>query len=178
LEGHHASGRLSGRDVTRAYEGAFLGFYTELERHLEQLFVGLIMGRYTVSGSNVRPLVRIDSEVVARRVIAGGQRYVDWLPYGHIDRRAPAFFSGGRPFNRIDGGDRTVLDRMLWVRNAVAHRSSHAMRVFRKNLVDGKGLPPDQRTPAGYLRGQHSPGQTRLEYFMALGVGVVGKVCA
>lgn len=177
LETHHASGRLSTRDVTRAYEGAFLGFYTDLERHLEQLFLGLIMGRYRVTGSNVRPLVKIDSELVARRVVAGGQRYVDWLPYFHIDRRAPAFLSGGRPFDRIDADDRRVLDGMLWVRNAVAHRSSHAMKVFRKNLVEGKGLPPDQRTPAGYLRGQHAPGQTRLEYFMALGVAAVGKIC-
>lgn len=178
LEALHASGRLSNRDVTKAYEGAFVGFYTDLERHLEQLFVGLVMGRYTVTGFNVRPLVKIESEVVVRQVLASGQRYVDWLPYRHIDKRAPAFLSGGRPFDRSDGGDRTVLERMAWVRNAVAHRSSHATKVFRSNLVDGKGLPPDQRTPAGYLRGQHAPDQTRIEYFMALSVGLVSKLCA
>ena len=52
------------------------------------------------------------------------------------------------------------------------------MRVFRSNLVDGKGLPPPQRMPAGYLRGQHAPDQTRLEYFMAQGANALGRLCA
>jgi hypothetical protein len=178
LEALRAGGKLSDRDVTRAYEGAFLGLYTDLERHLEQLFIGLVMDRYTVTGANVRPLIKIRSEVVVRQVVAAGQRYTDWLPYRHIDKRAPAFLAGGRPFDRIDRGDRQVLERMAWIRNAVAHRSSHAVKVFRSNLAEGKGLPPDQRTPAGYLRGQHAPGQTRIEYFMALSVNLVSKLCA
>jgi hypothetical protein len=149
-----------------------------LERHLEQLFIGLVMGRYTVTGAGIRPLVRIESEVIARRVVAGGKRYVDWLPYKHIDDRAPAFLSRGRPFDRIGSADRDVLTRMLWIRNAIAHRSAHAMKVFRRNLVDGKGLPLSQRSPAGYLRGQHAVDQTRLEYFMAQGTNAMNRLCS
>jgi hypothetical protein len=135
------------------------------------------MGRYTVTGHNVRPLVQIQSDAVARRVVAGGKRYVDWLPYVHLESRAPAFLSGGRPFDRLEKDDKVVLERMLWIRNAIAHRSSHALKVFHDQLVEGKGLPPAQRTPSGYLRGQHAPGQTRLEYFMAQGAIALGRLC-
>lgn len=179
LEEQHLAGRLSERDATRAYEGAFLGFYTDLERHLEQLFLGLIMGRYVVTGADIRPLVRIDSEVVARRIVAGGKnKYVDWLPFQHIDDRAPAFLSRGKPFDRLTSADREVLTRMQWIRNAIAHRSGRAMKIFHRQLTDGKGLPPSQRTPAGYLRGEHRLGQTRLEYFMAQGTNAVSRLCS
>ena len=101
LEARHSEGVLSAHDVTRAYEGAFLSYYTSLERHLERLFYGLLMGRYTISGHS-SPRVTIASERVAREVVAGDRRYVDWLPIVKTERRAPIFLSGGRPFDRLE----------------------------------------------------------------------------
>lgn len=177
LEGLHAEKRLSERDVTRAYEGAFLAFYTGLERHIERLFMGILMRRVVVSGRPARALVETSSEVTARRIVAGDRRYVDWLPIEHTTRRARHLLSEGRPFDRLLPVDTEVLEKMRIIRNAVAHKSNHASRRFRETLVDGKGLPPLQRTPAGYLRGQHAPGQTRLGYFMAQGVEAVERLC-
>jgi hypothetical protein len=176
LEQLHKAGALTQRDVTRAYEGAFLRYYTDLERHLERLFMGLLMSRFAVTG-NSRSLVQIRSEQVARQVLIGERNYVDWLPIQKTTDRAKTFLSRGKPFDRLSPADKDALHRMHLVRNAVAHQSGHALRKFRKHLVDHEGLPPVQRTPAGYLRGQHAPGQTRLSYFMAQGVQAMTRVC-
>jgi hypothetical protein len=176
LEGLNAAGVLSDRDVTRAYEGAFLSYYTDLERHIERLFLGLVMGRFVVSPSS-SSLVQIQSEVVARKVVGGGRRYTSWLPIRYTEDRAEVFLSRGAPFDRLISVDHDALERMRLIRNAVAHKSHGAMVQFNKNLIEGKSIPPKQRTPAGYLRGQHAPGQTRLSYLMAQGVAALDRIC-
>jgi hypothetical protein len=178
LEKLHKANRLSQRDVTRAYEGAFLSYYTALERHLEQLFLGLLMSRIVVSGRPARSLVRTGSDVTARRIVAGDRPYADWLPIDHTAKRAKKLLSGGRPFDRLSKVDTQVLEQMRIVRNAVAHKSSYATRRFHREFIEGNGIPPLQRTPAGYLRGQHAEGQTRLGYFMAQGVNTMNRLCA
>lgn len=177
LESLHREGQLSERDVTRAYEGAFLSYYTGLERHLEKLFMGLLMSRLTVTGRPPRSLVQTASDVTAYRIVAGDRSFADWLPFHHTKKRARKWLSGGRPFDRLSKSDIQVLEQMRIVRNAIAHKSSYSNRLFRREFVDGLGLPPSQRTPAGYLRGQHAAGQTRLEYFMAYGVNVMDRLC-
>jgi hypothetical protein len=177
LEKLHRNKELSQRDVTRAYEGAFLAYYTGLERHLEQLFMGVLMSRVVVSGRPARSLVTA-SEVTARRIVAGDRPYADWLPIRHTTNRARKLLSEGRPFDRLSKVDSRVLEQMRVVRNAVAHQSSHANRRFQMEFIDGNGIPPLQRTPAGYLRGQHAAGQTRLAYFMAQGVDAMDRLCA
>jgi hypothetical protein len=178
LEALNAAGSLSDRDVTRSYEGVFLSYYTNLERHIERLFMGLLMGRLEVSPPAARSLVEISSNTVARRVVAGGRRYADWLPINKTTDKAKIYLSEGRPFDRLMQVDREVLERMAVVRNAVAHRSSHATRQFQKRVIATTPVPPRQRTPAGYLRGQHAPNQTRLDYFMAQGVQAMDRLCS
>jgi hypothetical protein len=178
LEGLHAKGFLSSRDVTRAYEGAFLTYYTGLERHLERLFMGLVMARVTPSGRKTRALVQIASDRTARKVVSGDRAFADWLPIDKTTQRAARFLSGGRPFDRLRPVDLEVFERMHVIRNAVAHRSSHAGKRFKKQLIEGQGIPRYQQTPAGYLRGAHAPGQSRLSYFMAQGVDAVDRICA
>jgi hypothetical protein len=154
-------------DVHRAYAGALLTFYVDLEASIESVFMGLLMGRLNVSAAGFQALVVIRSDVVARKVIRGDRGYVDWLPYGHTRDRAAAFFSRGEPFGSLTSVDAQPLENVRLVRNALAHGSDQAMRAFRKRFVDGRGLPAEQRRPAGYLRGQHAIGQTRFEFLLA-----------
>ena len=178
MERLYGSRTLSKSDVTRVNAGAFLAFQTYVERSLERLFLGALMGRYEFAATSVRPLVDIRSERTARAVVSGGKRYVDWLPLNdEIDRRAKAFLSGGRPFASVSSGDRATLSRMLVIRNALAHESSHAMRQFRRTFTEGKALPPDQLTPAGYLRGTHTGSQSRFDYLLADAVAVIRRMC-
>lgn len=159
-------GDLTQTDLRRIYGGAVLSFFTYVERSLGRLFLGLLMRRFELSG--VTPLVEIRSERVARAVLVGASQYIDWLPF---DKRtvplANAFFSGGRPFATVPAQDVKTLERLRIIRNAVAHESSYAERVFKRRLVQSQVLPLSQHTPAGYLRGQHSIGMTRLNYHLA-----------
>jgi hypothetical protein len=122
--------------------------------------------------------VDVKSEVVARRIVTAGRKYVDWLPFDrHTEPRASAFLSGGRPFSKLENSDRRALDQLDVIRNALAHESSHSLRQFRRLYTEGKALPVDQLTPSGYLRGQHSIGTTRFTNTLNEVAGIFGRLC-
>jgi len=172
-----AEQRIPQVDVHRAYAGAFLSFYVDLERAMEDVFMGLVMSRLQVSKRGVRPLVAIRSEVVARKVVRGERRYVDWLPYGLTRDRAKAFLAEGEPFTSLNDQQARPFERARIVRNALAHGGGHATRQFRRTFTDGLALPPEQRRPAGFLRGQHAIGETRFENLVAECLFVVRALC-
>ncbi len=178
LERLNQTGALSTRDVTRTYEGAFLSFHTNLERHIERLFLALIMARVAPSGARTKSLVKIADHRVAHEVVSGDRPYADWLPLGKTKQRASVYLSQGKPFDRLQPVDIQVFERMQIIRNAVAHQSHHAKRRFKMALIDGQGLPPVEQNPAGYLRGRHTAGQSRLSYLMAQGVDTLERLCA
>lgn len=168
IESVCSEGRITQLDAEQAYRGAFLSFHSHIENTLEYLFIGLIRGRVSHRLTSVRPLISVQSDSVATRVVFSGRRYADWLPYNrHTFDRSKTFFAAGKPFTLLDKGDRRVLDELTVLRNALAHESSQAMRLFREQFTDGKALPPDQRRPAGYLRGFHAVGQTRFDFLTA-----------
>ncbi len=140
--------------------------------------MALVMSRVQTSDPDAESLVQIRSDKVAHAVIRGGRKYADWLPLEKTKERAPVFLSRGRPFDRLRDVDIQVFQRMQIIRNAVAHRSHHAKRRFKRALIDGQGIPPTQQNPAGYLRGPHATGQSRLSYLMAQGVDTVDRLCA
>lgn len=176
MERLHDKGELSLTDLSRVHAGAFVAFQAYAEKSLERLFLGTIRGRYV--GSDVRALIEVRSDVVARAVMTGGRNYTAWLPYEmNTEKRADAFLSSGRPFSRLSPGEKRTLDRLAVLRNSLAHESSWALRQFRKHYTDGKALPPGQLSPSGYLRGHHSAGQTRFSYHLAEAVAVFKTLC-
>ena len=167
MESLHNRGLVSLVDLHRVYAGAFLGFATFTERSIERLFLGHFMGRFVSGASSVRPLAACQSERVARAVVRGERRYVDWLPYWQTEERAEAFFSGGKPFTSLPKPKKKAFEDMMIIRNAIAHESSHALRRFRAAFVAGKALTPADHRPSTYLRGQHAAGQTRFNYLLS-----------
>ncbi len=169
---------ISRVDINRTYAGACLGFCTYAERSLERLFLGLLMRRFVHEAAAVQPLVDIRSDRVARAVVNGGRKYVDWLPYDQFtEPRAEAFLSRGLPFTAMNKDDRKALQRLFVLRNAIAHESKHSLRQFHAHFTDGKALSGDQLTPAGYLRGRHSADQTRFSYTLAEAVDIFRRLC-
>jgi hypothetical protein len=69
------------------------------------------------------------------------------------------------------------LHKALLIRNALAHPSRHARKMFLERVVGSLALPPNQMNPAGYLRGQHAVAQTRFEYLLAECGMVVRRLC-
>jgi hypothetical protein len=177
VERLHDQGALPLVDLHRTYAGAYLSFYVFVERSLERLFVGVLMNRYHFQQPDVRRLVDIRSDAVARAVVSGDRSYADWLPFDLTRKRAKAFLSGGRPFATLPNSDKKVFLRMGLIRNAIAHDSRHALKLFQDEFVTGKSLPPEQHRPPGYLRGEHAVGQTRLEYSFAEASAVMKQLC-
>lgn len=135
------------------------------------------MRRYTI-GVSVRPLVEIRSEKVARAILRGDRKYVDWLPFNLTARRATAFLSSGLPFSALGQQHVKAFERTSKIRNAIAHDSVHAQRVFRAEFVDGQNLPSWQHRPGGYLRGQHAGKQRRLDFLITEALTAVRALCS
>lgn len=172
------SRHITRTDAERAYAGAFLLYYAFVERSIERAFMGLLRGRLIAGTPGVRPLVTVNSDRVARDIVNSDRSYVNWLPYDRYTRkRARAFFSTGRPFSNLPKPERDKLARIAILRNALAHESAASLRVFEREFTAGKALRPNERRPAGYLRGIHSVGQTRFEHLVAEATDAIRALC-
>jgi hypothetical protein len=170
--------RLTRADIERAYTGAFISFFASYENAWEDLFFGLLMKRLNHPRA-VQPLVDIRSERVARSIVRGRAKgYMDWLPPERTSERAALFLGSGRPFSDVDSGDRAALNRYISIRNALAHESRHAILMFQRQVIAGRALPPSERRPAGYLRGAHALGQTRMNLALAELTLIFRRLCS
>jgi hypothetical protein len=178
FERMHTEGRVTRHDVSLFYEGIFLRTVTSFEGLMEDLFVGLLAGSIT-PGKKVHPRVTFQSHAVARDVMLSGRAYVDWLPYNFTDKRAEAFFRGGFPFCNLDKPDKKLLERIVLVRNAVAHQSRAARGRFEEEVIGTAPVLPIERTPAGYLRSifRTAPDQTRYEEMASTCAILARKLC-
>jgi hypothetical protein len=163
---------LSHDAADRMYEALFISAHVSVETFLEDLFVGLLVQGYGVISSRVDVVARVHvrSYRIARELINGaGRSYVDWLPYERTIDLAKLFFRGGRPFDDLSQPQKDVLLRGRTIRNAIAHRSRFSIRQFERRVIGSTPLPPNERSPAGYLRGlfRTSPDQTRFSNLLA-----------
>lgn len=178
----HYTNRISLRcrtdaDKNQVFAGAYVAYLAFFERQLEDLFVGLLTGRYAHASPKVGPIVQMPNAQAAKLLITAGRSYVDWLPYDqHTRRRAPAFFVDGEPFLSLSKADRDALERASILRNALAHQSDHSQRRFKEKFTDGKALRVGEMKPGGYLRGSHSYSRTRFEIQLQELVGVMRRL--
>src|SRR5262249_27315082 len=148
------AGSINTREFGLSVEGAFLRMHTTLEASLEELFFGLLLGRLsTPTSRRIRPLVGVRTETYARRLVLAGEDFVSWLPYRETVSRAERFLLGGRPFTLLNDGERSMIARLHYTRNAIAHRSDHSLRVFEQKVLGDTPLTSAERRPSGYLAG-------------------------
>lgn len=161
-------GLISRKAVSHFYEGLFLNAHVLFEAFLEDMFIGLLVnGNGVISNrSDIVPRVTIKSYTVARELVIGPSRsYVDWLPYEKTIKLAKIYFRGGRPFSELSEPMTAHLKKCHLIRNAIAHKSQSSYKKFNDEVIGNTPLPPQERTPAGYLSGdfRRSPPQTRYE---------------
>jgi hypothetical protein len=179
MEGLYVRGVVSRSDIENMYEAMYLSAFTKFEVLIEDLFVGLLTKKIRpVSG--VLPHVAVKSPPIARKIVFGGKSYVDWFPFDKTEKLAKVFFNRGRPFTRLDKNDKQSVQILVFVRNAIAHKSRHAIRIFREEVLGDLNLLPRERTPSGFLRSQFRtmPSQTRFEFYMAEMANLASKICA
>mgnify|MGYP001568086396 CR=1 FL=1 len=178
FENLFASKKIKRHDVEQVYVGLYLDAVVSFERFIETLFIGYLVGRIRPSSKRIVPRISFSSEKVARDVVFGGQNYVDWFPYRYTEKRAVAFYRNGLPFTGLQDADKKAIERLLTIRNAIAHRSSYSMRTFEKNVIGSLPLTGRERSPAGYLRSifRITPDQTRYENLVAEMAGIAQKL--
>ena len=164
LEGLFTAGNIKRHDIEQVYVGLYLDAIVSFERFVEELFLGYLSGRILTS-AQVHPRVTFASNMVARDIVLSGKSYVDWFPYDHTIKRSNAFFRAGMPFTILDKADKNLIDSLMKIRNAMAHKSSHSIKIFEKDILGSLSLTGKERTPPGYLRSifRTSPDQTRYE---------------
>jgi hypothetical protein len=173
------AGEFSKRDVGYIYEAIFLTLMTRFESLLEELFFALLMGRIVSTHPGTRSKIEGRSEVVIRGIVHGGDHYLKWLPYKETSTRAQYYLARGLPFSLLDDADRSFLTQCMIIRNALAHKSRFAMGQFHDKVGGVSGLPPRERTPAGFLRAEFraAPVQRRYENFAARMAVIATKLC-
>ena len=170
-------GELTRRATEQVYGAILLNTVTSFEELIESLFLGLLDGTLRPR-TGVRPRMTFKSSVVAREVVLGGRSYVDWFPYTRFtEKRAGAFFTGGRPFTEPSDADKKFLENLMIIRNAIAHQSLHSRKQFEREIISGIALLPRERTPVGYLRSLLTPTQTRFEQLSAECARLAYQLC-
>ncbi len=162
-----ASGQLVKRDVDIIYGGLYIEAVTSFERFIESLFLSLLSGSVEHLSKRVKARVTFDSVELARSILVGERRYLDWFPYDNTIKRAKAYFKDGLPFYGLDKGrDVTIhpsldgkikqtVEKLLIIRNVLAHKSRHAYHRFEDN--DPRNCPScSGKKPIGFLRGHHT----------------------
>ena len=167
VESEFRKGTLVRRDVEIVYEGLFLRAVVAFEDFLESVFF------LTLTGKSSRLAWR---SILGGRAtdlcacVMGDKKYLDWLPYDRTLSRANLYLRSGRPFTLLKDDDKGKLTQIVTIRHAIAHSSDSAYAKFKKDVIGSTHLPPDERRPAGYLRGFASLGTTRYQlYAQSLG---------
>jgi len=156
--------------LSQSYEGLFLGAHVAFEGFIEDLFVGLLVNGLKSQRSDIVPRIRIPTHQIARELLTGPRkRYVDWLPFERTIDLANLYFRGGRPFTDLSVAQKDHLERCNIIRNAIAHKSRHSLKLFEGKIISNMPLPPKERSPSGYLRGifRISPLQTRFQIYIS-----------
>ena len=167
------------RDVHSVYEALFLRAVTSFEVFLEELFVEIVSHRAQYEAGRVTVRMRASSSQALMDILLQGDRYMAWLPFKHTEDRAKIYLEDGKPFSELDGADRSVISHIGVIRNAIAHKSSHAVGEFKKTIIGSQSLLTVERTPAGFLRSpvRAGPTRNRFEIYAAELARIANKLC-
>lgn len=174
-----ASGRLTDYDVSQIYSGVFLESYIAVERLIEELFLGYLIGRYKPIKTRIAPAVTIATRPMADRMLKGERKYLDWLPFRLTSDRASIYFRGQTPFSVVGPTDIALLEELGRIRNALAHQSAHSLDIFSRFVVGAINIRPRDKYPPRYLRSvlRLEPRQTRLQNYMVRMLDICQRIC-
>ena len=140
-------------------ELAFLKSFLAWERFLEESFVLYLLGKCAPRGRKPHRFAVPPDTRAARDLISGNRPYVKWDGTATSDR-AKVFFRGGRPYTTAIEPRRHLLQEAQTIRNAIAHESERARRLFEALVRNKIGtLPP--KTTVGIFLTMGVPGAVR-----------------
>jgi hypothetical protein len=169
------SGHVLVREIGLVYESLFLRAVTVYEEFCEEFFFKLLAGTVQYAkAKRIAPLIRECDTI--REIVLQGDKYLEWIPYDRIKRRASLYLKGGRPFSSLEEAEKDKISRITKIRNAIAHKSKNALETFKDDVIGGMPLLPHEKSPAGFLRSELSPGRKRFQAYVEDLVAVAEKL--
>jgi len=180
FEKANASKSISDIDIIQAYAGLYFDLFTEFERTIEALFLGLLNNDIKHNNTLVKRKLRISPKSEIENVLIGAkpQQYLDWIPYYRTTDRAAIYFLNKKPFDSLTPADIKNIDTYANIRHAIAHKSKKSLKAFN-DIIKSLTLLTHEKTPAGYLRSIPNPavGQTQFEIISAQLTLIIYTLC-
>lgn len=132
-------------------ELSFLKLYLAWEQFLEETFTRFMCGSITASGYSPNRFVQPPTLKHAYSMVLEGKSFVDWTKISNIIRRARMFFEEGEPYVTAVGSASSELEEMRRIRNRIAHRSEHSVRLFKEVVRQRIGSIPKGMRPGRFL---------------------------
>jgi hypothetical protein len=111
-------------------DAAFLRIFIAWESFLESIFVGYLMGHPSTGGRFAKKFASPPTEIHARELLIGTQKYVDWANPEIVRKLAQLYFDKGEPLGPLVASIQTDLFDLKIVRNAAAHLTSTTGRAL------------------------------------------------
>lgn len=122
---------LHRRDILT--EMVFLRAYTSWENFLENTFLLYLLGHKPPKGAPPRRFGFPPDSTAADEWCRDGKPYSKWN-ISDVQRRANRWFKDGKPFTPALQSQRSRLEQLVTIRNAIAHKSTSVHDKF-ENLV-------------------------------------------
>lgn len=166
-------------DIEEVYGATFISAVASFESLIEELFFGLLLGKFSSQHCIAKARMSVKNEKIAREIVFQEKPYINWLPYDNTEKISKRFLIDGNPFCIIDADDKKHISKCLLVRNAIAHQSRHSIVQFDDKVINGMTLTRRERKPKGFLRAEfsHAPKETYWGRYMSDLLRVAGKFC-
>lgn len=145
------NGALNAGASDLIYESTFLSAICLFEGVLDTLLTEFVCGKISRKAGHFS-LLKTRSRANYRTILFRGRKYIDFLPYSELILTVRLYLNEGKPFTTVDKDDQEILAQAWLIRNAIAHRSSHALAKFRQSVTGVNTLPPNRQFPGPLLR--------------------------
>lgn len=169
IERQFDNNRLLITDVELVYESSFLSVCSQWESLLRETLFEVVCGEESTKRGNTRVATFKSRSHFRRLLLFPDRDYIAIHSLVRAQRLASLFVAKGRPFSVVAEENRTHIQQAVWVRNAIAHQSSFAVKIFREKVPGVESLPTSKRMPGAFLRHEFrvSPTQRRFELYFA-----------
>jgi hypothetical protein len=141
-------------------EALFLRLFTAYERNVEFLFYHYVTGGLSAQGNPAPSYLNSRDEQVARRMVRGALRFVNWAKPDAIRETALTYIDRGWPIADMMSAQSQELADCERIRNRIAHNSPESVlqfNVVQRNLFATERL--FDITPGQLLRVRHKKHQ-------------------
>jgi hypothetical protein len=142
---------------------------TSFEAFLEELFLAILERKRIYRRDRVKLRMTPHSRDALQEILLQGGKYMAWLPFSNTENRAKLYLKDGRPFSELTNGDKSLIKTITTIRNAIAHKSPHAMGEFQRTVIGSNSLLRGEKKPASFLRSRVSSGSMQIRFEIYIG---------